>query len=57
MWARQLKCIQMSTAGVLALFGFLLPIVIGGLARLEKIIGPRVLDWLRSRLGHNARVS
>ena len=48
---------RMNTAGVLALLGFFLPVVIGGLAQLEKIIGPRVLEWLRSRLGPNARVS
>lgn len=47
----------MSTAGVLGLIAILFPAVIGGLAKLEKILSPRVLRWLQSRLGQNARVS
>ena len=47
----------MSAAGVLAVVGILFPVVVGGLAKLQTILGPRVLRWIESRSGHNARAS
>lgn len=54
---RKDKIQGMTTASVLAIVGFLFPVVIRGLAQVEKSIGPRVLRWIDSRLGPNARVS
>lgn len=47
----------MSAATALAIAAILFPAVIGVLARLEKLLGPRVFRWLRSMFSTNARTS
>jgi hypothetical protein len=47
----------MSPAAALGIAAILFPVVIGVLARLEKLFGPKVFRWLRSLFGTNARTS
>ena len=47
----------MSAAGALAIVAVLFPAVIGILAKLEKLLGPKVFRWLRSHFNPNARAS
>jgi hypothetical protein len=48
---------QMSPAAALGVAAILFPALIGVLARLEKLFGPRFFRWLRSLFRTNARTS
>jgi hypothetical protein len=47
----------MSAAAALAIAAVLFPAVVGVLAKLERLFGPKVLRWLRSLFSANARTS